>query len=238
MDDLNFGITTFDDVLKQCEILSKPPQKKQTPVPYSWSFSALKNGRDNTLASIDYEYEGIDKEIALVLNENSGTDNESHYDKSVKIMDIRHKHGLVDNDLLYRTKLYLKYIYEKISDKQYETEVLKYKRDRGEITEQECDKSINTINGEPWVYVTAELDSKSPKNMGAFELDWNSYFIENLIKNGYYGKTDEEIVNDWFTELCNTVARESELENLEQEYPNRSTAPNASKTKDGKTDYS
>ena len=59
---------------------------------------------------------------------------------------------------------------------------------------------------EPWVGVLrVDVD---PDNLGdgAFELDWNSIFVARLVKNGYRGKNDQEIVEQWFNVVCQNVA--------------------------------
>lgn len=64
-------------------------------------------------------------------------------------------------------------------------------------------KEIATEKGEPWVSVleTKFEDPKQP-NRGYFELDWNEYFVKQLIEAGYSGRTDEEIVDMWFNDIC------------------------------------
>ena len=52
-----------------------------------------------------------------------------------------------------------------------------------------------------------EIDNDNPRN-GAFELDWNEYFVEMLRGHGLTGDTDEEIVDQWFQDLCKQIALE------------------------------
>lgn len=64
-------------------------------------------------------------------------------------------------------------------------------------------KDRATKKGEPWVSV---LDTKiNPDNIrnGFFELDWNEYFIAELIFNGYGTSADpeEEVVDRWFRDI-------------------------------------
>lgn len=52
-----------------------------------------------------------------------------------------------------------------------------------------------------------------PNNIheGAFELDWNSIFITQLVKAGYMRKkddTDQDIVDRWFQDVCRNVVLE------------------------------
>jgi hypothetical protein len=67
--------------------------------------------------------------------------------------------------------------------------------------------------GEPWVAVLGIDVNKDDPGMGAFELDWNDIFVARLIKAGYQGKTDQDIVDNWFQSVCRNVV----LETYEQE---------------------
>lgn len=58
---------------------------------------------------------------------------------------------------------------------------------------------------EPWVNVVqANVDPSNPKQ-GYFELEWNPAFVQFLRNNGYTGSTPEDIVDQWFTDLCRNV---------------------------------
>lgn len=70
-------------------------------------------------------------------------------------------------------------------------------------------KRIATENGEPYINVIQLEIDQDQKGVGSFELDWNVYFISYLRKNGYEGKTDEQIVDRWFTDLCRNVVLET-----------------------------
>lgn len=73
-------------------------------------------------------------------------------------------------------------------------------------------KDLATERGEPWVQVVKlEIDNDNPED-GAFELDFNEIFVARLVKAGFVGKTDAEIVDQWFQQVCRNVA----MENFEQ----------------------
>ena len=73
-------------------------------------------------------------------------------------------------------------------------------------------KTVATRKKEPYVAVIGvELDETNPGN-GAFELDWNEYFVAKLVKAGYSGKDDAQIVDRWFQDICRNVV----MENFEQ----------------------
>jgi len=71
------------------------------------------------------------------------------------------------------------------------------------------EKDKATAAGEPWVSVIGvEIDPDNVGN-GAFELDWNEIFLAKLVRAGYKGKTDQQIVDLWFQEICRNVLTEA-----------------------------
>lgn len=74
---------------------------------------------------------------------------------------------------------------------------------------KKTEKEIATEKGEPWVSVlSVELDPANIGN-GAFELDWNDKFITNLVRAGYQGKTDADMVDQWFADVCKNILAEN-----------------------------
>jgi hypothetical protein len=65
---------------------------------------------------------------------------------------------------------------------------------------------------EPRIEVV-KLHLPNPNNPtnGYFELDWNDAFIVKLRDSGYNGKTDEEVVEQWFNDLCRGIISENEF---------------------------
>ena len=90
------------------------------------------------------------------------------------------------------------------------------KKKKPETTEapkpKKSDKELATEKKEPWVNVVGvEIDQDVPGN-GAFELDWNEYFVAKLVRAGYQKKkedTDAEIVDRWFQAVCKNVLAEN-----------------------------
>ena len=66
-------------------------------------------------------------------------------------------------------------------------------------------KELASEKKEPWVAVLETHVNKDNVRNGFFELDWNEYFVLQLRSAGYAGTTDEEIVDQWFNELCRNV---------------------------------
>jgi len=74
-------------------------------------------------------------------------------------------------------------------------------------------KELATERKEPWVSILDMDINYEDIASGSFELDWNDYFVTRLLKAGYKGKTDADIVDQWFQQVCRNVA----LETYEQE---------------------
>jgi hypothetical protein len=97
-------------------------------------------------------------------------------------------------------------------------------------------KIAATKAGEPWVAVLGIDVNKDDPGMGAFELDWNDIFVARLIKAGYQGKTDQDVVDNWFQSVCRNVV----LETFEQEQadPEKRAASNRRDLGNGRTEVS
>ena len=95
-------------------------------------------------------------------------------------------------------------------------------------------KEQATKDGEPYVEVLSmEIDHNDPNN-GAFELDWNDKFVANLIRAGYQGKTDADIVDNWFKAVCQNVV----MENWEQDQADPTKRTQTKDLGDGRSEKS
>ena len=75
----------------------------------------------------------------------------------------------------------------------------------GKIGRYEYEKEVATLKKEPYVNVMKlEVNPENAK-AGYMELDWNDHFVKFLHDNGYTGKSDEDVVNKWFNDVCRTV---------------------------------
>lgn len=69
------------------------------------------------------------------------------------------------------------------------------------------EKTLANINEEPWVkVVSVQFEDPNKPTTGFFELDWNKKFVEQLSDAGYSGRTDEDIVDMWFNDICRGAA--------------------------------
>jgi hypothetical protein len=97
-------------------------------------------------------------------------------------------------------------------------------------------KELATERGEPWVGIlSVDLDPDNIGN-GAFELDWNDQFVSKLMRAGYQGKDDSQIVEQWFQTICRNVVMET-YEQYEANDTDRLTL-NRKNLGDGRTEVS
>ena len=99
----------------------------------------------------------------------------------------------------------------------------------------EKEKAAATRRGEPWVGVlNTEFDPENPSS-GYFELDWNPGFVAKLLRAGFNGKNEEDIVNQWFEALCKNTLADTYEEVTQMQ---GTTFIQRKRTEDGKTEVS
>ena len=75
-------------------------------------------------------------------------------------------------------------------------------------------KEYATRRKEPWVNVLdVKVNNDNVRN-GFFELDWNKYFIAQLVEAGYGVENDpeEEIVDRWFRDIIFNMLQEEGMD--------------------------
>ena len=76
-------------------------------------------------------------------------------------------------------------------------------------------KALATKNKQPYIEVIdLDIDADNPVQ-GAFELDWNQYFVEELRGKGFQGVDDNAVIDQWFNAVCKNVAL-SEYEAMDE----------------------
>lgn len=75
------------------------------------------------------------------------------------------------------------------------------------------EKFLATARNQPWVKVIdIKFDYPQNPGLGHFELDWNKNFVDELAEAGYSGRTDEDVIDQWFNDLCRGVIEETDPE--------------------------
>ena len=84
-----------------------------------------------------------------------------------------------------------------------EAEEIRIVEEEMKLLKKKDPKEYATRRKEPWVNVLdVKINQENVRN-GFFELDWNEYFIAQLIQAGYGVDNDpeEEIVDRWFRDI-------------------------------------
>ena len=76
-------------------------------------------------------------------------------------------------------------------------------------SKKKSDKDMATQKGEPYIAILSMDVDPNNINAGSFEFDWNDKFISNLSRAGYQGKTDADLVDQWFQTVCRNVVLET-----------------------------
>jgi len=97
---------------------------------------------------------------------------------------------------------FFKLIKEKFKNKK---EAKKY---IGRPTAAGSPKELATAKKEPYIAVLDTHVNKDNIRNGFFELDWNEYFVLQLREAGYKGTSEEEMVDQWFQDLCRNIGAE------------------------------
>ena len=91
-----------------------------------------------------------------------------------------------------------------------EAEKAQVEAEKMELLKQRDPKDYHTRKKEPWVNVIdVKVNEENVRN-GFFELDWNEYFIAQLVEAGYGVENDpeEEIVDRWFRDIVHNMLDE------------------------------
>lgn len=157
-------------------------------------------GTTKEIAKAEYELTGwaLETRLLEIKREELGEDEFTR-----RYIEANFKHGK------YTESEYKRALVNLIKDDtQREIALLELEFKEGKVGEVEFSKKYATLKDEPWVTViNMDFGSKSALE-GSFELDWNDQFVEKLKLEGYTGPTPDNIVNQWFMEVCRNVAME------------------------------
>jgi hypothetical protein len=176
-------------------------EKNMPKIPFEWMPGSwgLK-GRTREIAQAEYELTGFDLAHRLLQLKEPDLD---EVDYASQMIELRYKYKKIDEAEYHKALAALIQ-----DDGQKALALLEIEYREGKIGEVAYNKQLATLNGEPWVNVVNMDFTKSSSLEGSFELDWNEHFVLKLISEGYAGPTPDNIVNQWFMELCRNIALE------------------------------
>lgn len=114
-------------------------------------------------------------------------------------LDIEVMHGKLTAHEAARQKVNLKFH----PGVERDVAMLEVEHQFNKISKNELEKQKATLLDQPWVaIINSGFDPDQGIDGVFFEFDWNTQWIEFLKLNGYVGGSAEQIVDDWFTEVC------------------------------------
>lgn len=161
---------------------------------------------DPKLTEVDRE-----REVAKYLNRYGKLSAE---ELEYKLFDL--SYAAKDTEAYQKEKLKLDVRFGKKTEEEADHELLDFKFDDktsieykiaqlglehkyGNISDNAHDKEVATLLREPWWTMLGSDHKIQGENVQlAIELDWNEYFIQHLEKQGWEGRTQDEIMDRWF----------------------------------------
>lgn len=90
--------------------------------------------------------------------------------------------------------------------------LLEVEHKHGNLDENAFLKERATLMEEPWIGIIDHgFDPKKGLDGVYFEFDWNDYWIVFLRLHGYVGTTDEQVVDQWFSDVCRSQGMAAQL---------------------------
>lgn len=188
-------------------------------LPASWGLK----GKSRELAEAEYYLTGYDLDVAKAGIEH-GRDSRQ-FTEAVLDIDLRYgKISAYDRD----SRLASMDEHGKVPGLSQLEVDLKHNR----ISQQEHDRRRADLLGEPYMAMPKiSWDPQDPSKT-FFELDYNEAFVQWLRTNGYNG-TDEDCINRWLNDVCNSVL--SEMAPADPEFV---SSVRKVRRDDGKTEHS
>lgn len=156
------------------------------------------------------------------------------------LLDIRFEHGEIEEYEYDNLTLRLAHRNHESVGYRLEKAAIDLKHER--LTQDEYDKEIASINQEPWVKVIEAglIYDPDEGNRMSFRLDWNEFFVQDLMNHGYRGNSQEEIVDLWFNDTCREIFNpDPEYLGLDEDGPSSPTGTTTRRSNEGdSTEYS
>lgn len=169
-------------------------------IPFSWLPASwgLK-GKSRELAEAEYYLTGYDLDVAKARIEHGLASPE--FTKSVLDIDLAYgKISAYDHD----TRL------AEIGNTD-ETALALAKLDvdlkHNKISAQEHERKVADLKNEPYMAMPKISWDPVDPSKTFFELDYNDAFVQSLRANSYQG-TDEDVINRWLNDVCNSILSE------------------------------
>jgi hypothetical protein len=86
---------------------------------------------------------------------------------------------------------------------EHDLAILEVDREHGKIDHNTYSKRRADLKDEPWIgIVNSGFNPDQGIDGVFFEFDWNTKWIEYLRAHGYVGHSAEQVLDDWFSDVC------------------------------------
>lgn len=215
---------TYDYIVESSNIklkynnISEPAYKKEL-VDIDYKFNKInKDERYKKILKIDLDYELIseeDYEFELFKIDNKKYDEtDFHYQK--KLLEFKLKWNKI-------SKKDYDYNYNNL---QNEVDSIEWKLQKneldflyGEINNFQYEKEKCTLHGIPYFevtkgkYIVDDTGNEDSAGQIEFTFEYNNIFVEGLKRNQWPGVNEQEIIENYFKEVCRQIADEEEIYN-------------------------
>jgi hypothetical protein len=172
---------------------------KKPKIPFRlWPGSWGLRGRTREIAEAEYTLSGLELELRLIeITE------DDPLQKEIKTLQAKKKHKEL-SDYEFDKQICVLTTEDDSVDQM--VALLDVDLKHGKLDKIEHEKQVAEVRKEPWVAMPNISWDPSDPSRSFFELDYNSYWVEFLRENGYEGAGEEEVVENWLTDVCRAVA--------------------------------
>lgn len=117
----------------------------------------------------------------------------------IDLANINFKYGKIDE--YEKDKRCIEAISKDWTIEKKEEELLKNKLKHKKIDELEFEKKLNDIKKNPWAKVHFIYNQEEDPSNIQTEIVYNEYFIKHLMKLGYSGNNESDLINSWLSQI-------------------------------------
>jgi len=165
-------------------------------IPFHWtpaSWGLVGNAYSEAEAHYRLEGEALERSLAYIRR----TDDPAALAR--ELLDIEYRHGRITeyDAALRRVEL------DHPPGVERDLARLNVDYQHGKLDKFVYEKQRATLKNEPWIaIINSGFDPQQGIDGVFFEFDWNETWIEFLRSNGYSGRSDEQVIDEWFADVC------------------------------------
>lgn len=185
--------------------------------------------KNKKILDISLEFDKISlEEYHLSTLENDFTYKKiTEYEKDKSVLDTYLEHGKLSRHEYNKNLVEIEFKHKKIDEYEKDNRLLKISHEIFEITTEKYNelkleldftykkidensfrKELANLKNEPYFNCWFLMVNENNPAECIMQFDWNDHMITYLKSNNYKGKSEEEVIKNWFDELCRNAAYE------------------------------